>query len=739
MTVPSETNRSGPYNGNGVTTVFNYGFRIVDEDHLRVILTSIVGVETVLVVDADYSVADVGEPAGGQITLMVAPETGETITILRSVPLTQETDLENQGAYYAETVEDRFDLTVMQIQQVAEELDRAIRVPASTDPNTDLQLPAPEANKLIGWNETETGLQNFDAATLASIIAYGTANADVFTGDGVQTVFMLSANPGALNNLDVAIGGVTQLPGVDYNWVSGTTLTFTTAPANGVIILARYMQALAQGESDAASSRFVQAGTGATIRTMQDKARDEFSVKDFGALGIGAGNDTAAILAADAAAALAGKGLYFPEGRYPVTKNAIFLSGASWRGAGGDKSVICATSETFTNLSGLVSCHNRSDFSVSDLGFDLTDGTFPIGVGNPGNIYWALSILGGSNWSVHNCSFFGIGDQRQGLAVDASTWFSVTENYFENLSPSEKYSQACNMSASSGIPSFYTFSGNRMLGCGLFSNGAYGTITGNVAREVGFGAGIAVGPSPGCVGHNISNNICLNGTGTDINAVNINGIECWSGFSVISDNLCMGNAGHGIAHGGYGSKLTGNMLVNNGQVGGDGINVNSITISGVDYYAGQCVISDNTMMDTQGSPTQGYGYAEGNAGGPAIVGTHVINNKVSGYLTAPYLIISSTLNGFVGPSLYGSAASAPGSIGTGGYYDDVIFVNGAAPGDMVYFGYTVDTDGFMMVGNVDVANNVTVRIHNVSGAPKVFPSGTLNVRVEKPRNYTGSF
>lgn len=312
MTVASETNRSGPYNGNGVTTVFSYGFRIIDEDHLRVIKTSALGVETILTIATDYTVASVGNPAGGSITLLSAPATGETITILRAVPFVQETDLENQGAYYAETVEDALDLAVMRDQQLAEEIGRSIHVSAEID-GVDLQLPAPEAGKIISWNEDADGLQNLSPTELVSVVAYGTANADIFTGDGVQTVFGLSANPAALNNLDVAIGGVTQLPGADYTWTSGTNITFTAAPANGVKVLVRYMQALTLGTTadDLVSSDdgaggslwthvkgfiaylrssvgssivgFIQAGTGTTARTAQDKMRDVINIKDFGA------------------------------------------------------------------------------------------------------------------------------------------------------------------------------------------------------------------------------------------------------------------------------------------------------------------------------------------------------------------------------------------------------------------------------------------------------------------------
>lgn len=63
---------------------------------------------------------------------------------------------------------------------------------------------------------------------------------------------------------------------------------------------------------------FIQSGTGATYRTVQSKLRDAVSVKDFGAVGDGVTDDTAAIQAAinSKAGFLA---VYFPAGTYKVT------------------------------------------------------------------------------------------------------------------------------------------------------------------------------------------------------------------------------------------------------------------------------------------------------------------------------------------------------------------------------------------------------------------------------------
>lgn len=60
---------------------------------------------------------------------------------------------------------------------------------------------------------------------------------------------------------------------------------------------------------------FIQAGIGAIQRTMQDKAREWVSVKDFGAVGDGVTDDTAAC----AAAIATGKSVYWPQGTYKVS------------------------------------------------------------------------------------------------------------------------------------------------------------------------------------------------------------------------------------------------------------------------------------------------------------------------------------------------------------------------------------------------------------------------------------
>lgn len=126
MSLSSTTNKV-IYNGNGATSVWPFSFPVLEADHLAVILTDVDGLETVLSASL-YSVDGIGDPAGGSVTypLLGAPIAGSTkLTLLRTVPYTQTTVLSNQGGYYPEVVERRFDQIYMALQQLEERVGRA--------------------------------------------------------------------------------------------------------------------------------------------------------------------------------------------------------------------------------------------------------------------------------------------------------------------------------------------------------------------------------------------------------------------------------------------------------------------------------------------------------------------------------------------------------------------------------------------------------------------------------------
>ncbi len=137
MTIASEANRSGPYDCNGATTHFPYGFQLYDQAHIRAILTAPDGAETTMALGTDYTVSGVGDTGGGEIVTSVAPGAGHKVTLILNVPFTQNVDLENQGAYFAETIERAFDLQTQMSLQLKEQVARSVVLPVTSSVSVD--------------------------------------------------------------------------------------------------------------------------------------------------------------------------------------------------------------------------------------------------------------------------------------------------------------------------------------------------------------------------------------------------------------------------------------------------------------------------------------------------------------------------------------------------------------------------------------------------------------------------
>lgn len=243
MTIPSANSRSGPYTGNGVTTVFNYTFRIVNKAHLNVVVADTNGVETTLVVDSDYTVNNVGS-SSGSITLSSPLPTGHKLIIIRDVPFTQTVDLENQGAYYAEVVEAAFDLAAMRDQQLQEQVNRAVLIPPTAD--------AGELQSLLGYI-VSLGSRLTELDTIANIagnittvagISSQVANissisAEIVIVAGVQSaVTTVAGNTANVNTVATNITNVNTVSGIAaaVSTVSGISTAVSAVAANATNI-----------------------------------------------------------------------------------------------------------------------------------------------------------------------------------------------------------------------------------------------------------------------------------------------------------------------------------------------------------------------------------------------------------------------------------------------------------------------------------------------------------------------
>ena len=134
-------------------------------------------------------------------------------------------------------------------------------------------------------------------------------------GDGVTTAFGMGASPATENATNVFIDGVYQSK-AGYS-ISGTTLTFSEAPPLYSAIEIVSNETAIVGGTDAGLVTYNEGGAGAVTRTVQAKLQETVSVKDFGAVGDGVADDTAAFTSAETAAGV--KAVYVPAGSYKIT------------------------------------------------------------------------------------------------------------------------------------------------------------------------------------------------------------------------------------------------------------------------------------------------------------------------------------------------------------------------------------------------------------------------------------
>lgn len=147
MSVTAQT----PYNGytaNGATTVFPYGFLLLDTADLTVTVDGVIKALT-----TDYTVSGLGNQSGGNITFLVAPTNGAKVLLSRLLTMQRLTDYQNNGDLFASTVNQDFDRLWLALQQLQQNDLRALKLPYDTATDQVLtQDAAARANKGIRFD-----------------------------------------------------------------------------------------------------------------------------------------------------------------------------------------------------------------------------------------------------------------------------------------------------------------------------------------------------------------------------------------------------------------------------------------------------------------------------------------------------------------------------------------------------------------------------------------------------------
>ena len=299
----------------------------------------------ILTITTDYTVSGADTQASCKVTLNTGATAGDIITIIREVDLERTTDYQIAGDLLAETLNREQDTEIMALQQLRAGLDRALQSPV-TDSTASMVLPSiiDRADKLLQFdtngspsvvsiNELIIGLGN---ATVSANYVTNSA-----TGDGSTTAYALSTAPGSKTNVQVYIDGVYQNK-ASFS-LSGTTLTFTEAPPLNASVEFMIGYAVGTTGNDAEDITYNQGDVGHQTRTVESRLQDIVSVKDFGAVGDGVTDDTAAFSAAWAASNP--QAAYVPAQSYSIsgTVTGKFFSF-------GVVTIVDGTVTTITNL-----------------------------------------------------------------------------------------------------------------------------------------------------------------------------------------------------------------------------------------------------------------------------------------------------------------------------------------------------------------------------------------------------
>ena len=198
------------------------------------------------------------------------------------------------------------------------------------------------------------------------------------------------------NREQVYLNGAQLQRDADYTANNGTSVVLNVALIAGDVVEIICVNNLNGSTSNQSQDQFfVQSGTGATTRTVESKLRDVVSVKDFGAVGDGVTDDTAAIQAAiDYCFDAFHQKLYFPAGRYRVT-DTIRIDPTTQG--------LTDTAEAFT----IYGDGSRNGVGTT-IRFDFSDATKN-----------GLELISSFSFNFQSLQIDGLGDKKNLVLVDA--------------------------------------------------------------------------------------------------------------------------------------------------------------------------------------------------------------------------------------------------------------------------------------------------------------------------------
>ena len=198
MTVSSTTNRV-TYAGNGATTVFAFPYFFVGASDLLVTKTIVAtGAITTTVITTDYTVsgtqaANLTFPSGGSVTMIVAPATGTTLSIVRVPAQTQATHWVDNDPDSAAVKELAFDKLTLLVQRLADLVSRSLSLKDGYANSFDPTLPPIiPASAYLASNSLGTALQWITAAPSIQLSGSRATPLNIVAASGITPVDLVT-------------------------------------------------------------------------------------------------------------------------------------------------------------------------------------------------------------------------------------------------------------------------------------------------------------------------------------------------------------------------------------------------------------------------------------------------------------------------------------------------------------------------------------------------------------------
>ncbi|UXZ62591.1 tail fiber domain-containing protein [Burkholderia multivorans] len=286
----------------GVSVDFAIPFYFLSNEHIVVDKIDANGGLTQLTYGTDFTLSGAGNPKGGTLTTLSVIGAGFDLHIYRVVPETQETEYQQNDPFPAKTTEKALDKLTMIAQQHGTAIKNSIRFPLSEYGRDGVLPPALQrASNILGFDAAG----NLAMLPVPASVGAGDLRDEIFVAGtdftpGVDSSVTLSRDYGTKANLFVSMDAAQQGP--DTFSLNGKTLTFLDGNGNPAPI------------PNGIQKIYVKGGTTLSIEPPPDESITDakiapgsklanritgsIDVRDFGAVGDGVKNDTAAIQAA---------------------------------------------------------------------------------------------------------------------------------------------------------------------------------------------------------------------------------------------------------------------------------------------------------------------------------------------------------------------------------------------------------------------------------------------------------